>query len=163
MIQKTRLFRPSLLAALFGVASAASLLAQGPGGGGHEPHHGPPPNALFDALDTNHDGVISADEITNAPSSLKAMLKNGATELKREDVRPPHPGPMQMAARRVPILKIAPGQSHRRIVPLARPIRLLPQRMPPKPMRRSRDRNGILTTVRRPMRSSMRSMRTTTA
>ncbi len=36
-------------------------------------HHGPPPSPLFDALDTNHDGVISADEIANAPASLKAL------------------------------------------------------------------------------------------
>ena len=93
MIQKTCLFRSSLLAALWCGLSAASLLAQGPGGpppGGHR--HGPPPNALFDALDTNHDGVISADEMSNAPTSLKAMLKNGATEIRREDLRPAHPG-----------------------------------------------------------------------
>ena len=93
MIQKTCLFRPSLLAALWCGLSAASLLAQGSGGpppGGHR--HGPPPNALFDALDTNHDGVISADEMNNAPTSLKAMLKNGATEIKRENLRPAHPG-----------------------------------------------------------------------
>lgn len=100
MIQKTRLFRSSVLAVLFGVASAASLLAQGPGGpppgaGGHGPHHGPPPNVLFDALDTNHDGVISADEMTNASASLKALLKNGATELRHEDLRPPRPAPPQ--------------------------------------------------------------------
>ena len=93
MIQKTCLFRSSLLAARWCGLSAASLLAQGPGGpppGGRR--HGPPPNALFDALDTDHDGVISADEMANASTSLKAMLKNGATELKREDLRPAHPG-----------------------------------------------------------------------
>ena len=94
MNQKTCLFRSSLLAALCCGLSAASLLAQSPGGpppGGGQ-RHGPPPNALFDALDTNHDGVISADELANASTSLKTLLKNGATELKREDLRPARPG-----------------------------------------------------------------------
>ena len=96
MIHKTRPFRTFLLAALLCGASAAALLAQGPDGspppsGGHGRHHGPPPSPLFDALDTNHDGVISADEMSNATTSLKTLLKNGATELRREDLRPPRP------------------------------------------------------------------------
>ena len=98
MIQKIRPFHASLLAALWCGASAASLLAQGPGGpppGGPGQHHGPPPNALFDALDTNHDGVISADEINNAATSLKSLLKNGSTEIKRADLRPARPAPPQ--------------------------------------------------------------------
>lgn len=94
MIQKTRWFRSSVFAALFGVVSTAALLARGsggpsPGGGGHGPHHAPPPDVLFAALDTNHDGVISASEMDNAAASLKSLLKNGATQLKREDLRPP--------------------------------------------------------------------------
>ena len=96
MIQKIRPFRSSLLAALWCGASTVSLLAQGPGGppyGGPGRHHGPPPNALFDALDTNHDGVISADEINNAAASLKSLLKNGSAEIKREDLRPARQGP----------------------------------------------------------------------
>ena len=95
MIQKNRSFRATLLAALLCGASSATLLAQGPGGpppgGGPGPHHGPPPSPLFDALDTNHDGVISADEMNNAAGSLKAMLKKGSSELRREDLRPTHP------------------------------------------------------------------------
>lgn len=95
MIQK---YRSSLLVTLLCGLSAVSLHAQGPGGGpprdgGRGEHHGPPPNLLFEALDTNHDGVISAKEMTNASTSLKALLKNGATELKREDLRPPRPAP----------------------------------------------------------------------
>ena len=66
----------------------ADALSGGPGRGSH---HGPPPNALFDALDTNHDGMISADEMNNAPASLKTLMKNGATGIKREDLRPPRP------------------------------------------------------------------------
>ena len=90
MIKTTRLFRSSLLACLFCGASAASLLAQAPADqppvGGH--HHGPPPNVLFDALDANHDGVLSAEEIANAPTVLKGLLKGGETQLTRADLRP---------------------------------------------------------------------------
>ncbi len=100
MIQKNRPFRSTLLAALLCGTATVSLLAQGPGGpppggggpGGPGGHHGPPPSPLFDALDTNHDGVISADEITNASTSLKSLLKNGATQLRQEDLRPTRPG-----------------------------------------------------------------------
>ena len=95
MIHKTHPFRNFLFAVLLGGASATPLLAQGPAGGpppggGHGQHHAPP-SPLFDALDTNHDGVISADEMSNAATSLKTLLKNGATELRREDLRPPRP------------------------------------------------------------------------
>lgn len=95
MIQKNRSFRSTLLAALLCGTATVSLLAQGPGGpppggGPGEHHHGPPPNPLFDALDTNHDGVISADEMANATASLKSLLKDGATQLTREDLRPAH-------------------------------------------------------------------------
>ena len=96
MIRTIRPLRATLLAALLCGVSSVSLFAQGPGGGPEHPHHhGPPPSPLFDALDTNHDGVLSAEEIANASASLKALLKDGATELKREDLRPtpPHPDP----------------------------------------------------------------------
>ena len=98
MIHKTRPFRTFLLAALLCGTSAAALLAQGPEGGPppggeHGQHHRPPPSPLFDALDTNHDGVISAEEMNNATTSLKTLLKNGAAELRREDQRPPRPAP----------------------------------------------------------------------
>ena len=89
MINLTRPFRSSLLACLFCGASAASLLAQTPADqppiGSH--HHGPPPNVLFDALDANHDGVLSAEEIANAPTVLNGLLKSGETELTRADLR----------------------------------------------------------------------------
>ena len=95
MIRPIRPLRATLLAALLCGVSSVSLLAQGLGGGPEHPHHGPPPSPLFDALDTNHDGVLSAEEIANAPASLKALLKDGATDLKREDLRPtpPHHDP----------------------------------------------------------------------
>ena len=116
MIKKMSLARPALFAALWCGVSAASALAQdqppaaNPGPlttppallplsspppappqmqHGPRDQHGPPRgNPLFDALDTNHDGTISAEEIANASTSLKALLKNGSDHLTREDLRP---------------------------------------------------------------------------
>lgn len=109
MINRNRLFRPLFFAALLCGVTAGSLFAQGPeapGLGGHHPgrHHGPPPSPLFDALDTNHDGIISADEMANASTSLKSLLKNGATQLTREDFRPTPPAAQPSAKE-----DVAPG------------------------------------------------------
>ncbi len=90
MINTTRLFRSTLLAGLCCGASAASLLAQTPADqppGDNHHHHGPP-SVLFDALDTNHDGVLSTEEIANASAVLKGLLKEGQTQLTRADLRP---------------------------------------------------------------------------
>ena len=91
MIHKTRFFYPTLAAALLCGTVAAVLHAQDGGANGPRPPQGPPPSPLFDALDTNHDGIISADEIANASTALKALLKNGAVQITRQDVEPPHP------------------------------------------------------------------------
>jgi hypothetical protein len=61
----------------------------GPGGGGHGRHHRPPPSPLIMALDANHDGVISADEIANAPAALKTLDKNGDGQLTADELMPP--------------------------------------------------------------------------
>ncbi len=59
-----------------------------PGGpGGH--HHRMPP--VIQALDTNHDGIIEADEIENAPQSLKTLEKNGSDQLTIPDLLGPPP------------------------------------------------------------------------
>jgi EF hand len=57
----------------------------GPGG------HRPPPSPLMQALDVNHDGVIDADEIANAPAALKTLDKNGDGVLTRDEICPPPP------------------------------------------------------------------------
>jgi hypothetical protein len=76
-----------------------SLLAQNDGpppdgstngpAGGHR--HRPPPMPIIQALDTNHDGIISAEEIANAPAALKTLDKNGDGQLTPDEYMPPHP------------------------------------------------------------------------
>jgi hypothetical protein len=54
-------------------------------------HRMPPP--IIAALDTNHDGVIDADEIANAPAALKALLdKSGKEQLTIRDLMGPPRG-----------------------------------------------------------------------
>lgn len=65
----------------------------GPPGGvqGGPGHHRHPPMPIIMALDTNHDGVISADEIANAANALKALDKNGDGQLTKDEFMPPRP------------------------------------------------------------------------
>jgi hypothetical protein len=55
----------------------------------------PPVPAIVAALDANHDGVIDADEIANAPAALKSLDKNGDGKLTPDEfIGPrPHRGP----------------------------------------------------------------------
>ena len=53
--------------------------------------HRPPPCPVVEALDANHDGVIDADEIANAPAALKALDKNGDGKLTQDELRPQRP------------------------------------------------------------------------
>ncbi len=71
---------------------------RGPRGQGGPGFNGPGPNGqrpplppLMQALDVNHDGVIDADEIANAPAALKALDKNGDGKLTQDELRPPRP------------------------------------------------------------------------
>ena len=52
-------------------------------------HMLPPP--LVAALDANHDGTISADEIANASAALKSLDKNNDGALQIEELRPKPP------------------------------------------------------------------------
>jgi len=52
----------------------------------------PPPNPILKALDTDGDGVISADEIANASAALKTLDKNGDGKLTLDEICPPPPG-----------------------------------------------------------------------
>ncbi|MGH8024307.1 MAG: EF-hand domain-containing protein [Limisphaerales bacterium] len=51
----------------------------------------PPPSPLIEALDVNHDGIIDAEEIANAPAELKTLDKNGDGKLTRGEYCPPPP------------------------------------------------------------------------
>ena len=53
--------------------------------------HRPGVSPLFAALDANHDGVIDAQEIANAPAALKTLDKNGDGQLTHDEVAPPRP------------------------------------------------------------------------
>ena len=59
---------------------------------GPPPHHPPVPPVIA-ALDTNQDGTISADELKNAPESLKPLDANGDGELSPEELHPHGPPP----------------------------------------------------------------------
>ena len=52
-------------------------------------HRAPP---LVAALDADHDGTISAEEIQNAATALATLDKNNDGQLTRDELRPPRPG-----------------------------------------------------------------------
>jgi hypothetical protein len=43
------------------------------------------------ALDADHDGTLSAEEIKNAPVALRKLDKNGDGKLTEDEVRPNFP------------------------------------------------------------------------
>jgi Ca2+-binding EF-hand superfamily protein len=55
------------------------------------PRHHHPPLPLVLALDTNHDGVIDANEIANASAALKTLDKNGDGKLTIDEYMPKRP------------------------------------------------------------------------
>ena len=64
----------------------------GPGGAGPGMRgHRPPMPAIVRALDTNHDGVISAQEIANASAALETLDKNGDGKLTPNEYMGPRP------------------------------------------------------------------------
>ncbi len=89
------------LVTLIAVTMMTSVtFAQAPGGdgGGRPPREGegdrgrgfrPPPNPFMEALDTDKDGTISADELKNAVESLTKLDKNSDGKLSEDEVRPP--------------------------------------------------------------------------
>jgi hypothetical protein len=50
--------------------------------------HRPPRSPVIMALDVNHDGVIDAQEIANAPAELLTLDKNGDGKLTRDEFAP---------------------------------------------------------------------------
>ena len=87
------------------VAGATVVIAQPPGGppsGGGPPGRGgggrggpgggPPMNLLMEAIDTDHDGVISAEELKNASASLATLDKNKDGKLTEDEIHAGPPG-----------------------------------------------------------------------
>jgi Ca2+-binding EF-hand superfamily protein len=73
---------PALLA--LGLAGALGVAQErGRRGGGM-----PRPTVLWNALDTDHDGVLSAAEMAAAPAALRTLDKNGDGRLTLDEVRP---------------------------------------------------------------------------
>ena len=90
MKTRTRKLLPFLAGgAALGLSSLAALAQDGPPP--PPPHHGHPPSPIFEALDTNHDGALSADEIKNAATSLATLDKNKDGQLTADEVRPARP------------------------------------------------------------------------
>ena len=69
-----------------------------------------PQSPLMMALDANHDGVIDAGEISNAPAALRTLDKNGDGQLTPDELRPPPPPrpPMMMDPTQPGSVRIAP-------------------------------------------------------
>jgi len=65
---------------------------EGPGAGSGAQTNRPPVPPIVAALDLNGDGIIDANEIAQAPQSLKKLDKNGDGQLTPDEYRPPHPG-----------------------------------------------------------------------
>lgn len=71
------------------LAVVATALAQPPEGpGGPEGRSGPPPNPVIDVLDSDHDHVISADELKKASETLAKLDKNKDGKLTEDEFRP---------------------------------------------------------------------------
>jgi Ca2+-binding EF-hand superfamily protein len=75
----------------------------GPGGPGGLGRHHPPPLPIVMVLDTNHDGVIDADEIANASAALLTLDKNGDGKLTPDEYLPPLPKDAPKDAPRPPL------------------------------------------------------------
>lgn len=87
----------------------------GPGGpGGPAGRPGFPPNPLYQVLDADHDGTISAKEIANAANALKKLDKNKDGQLTRDELRPPRRPGMDRPQRGRPGQNGAPNRPNRR-------------------------------------------------
>ena len=98
-IKRTRMLTLALCAAgcaAFGQGPGGGP-DNGPGGGPGQDGNGPPPPPplppVIHALDTNHDGIIEADEIANAAKSLRTLETSGSDELTIPELLGPPPPP----------------------------------------------------------------------
>jgi Ca2+-binding EF-hand superfamily protein len=75
------------LAVLF-CAVGQLVFAQGPGNENPRPPGRPPGPPVMRALDTDGNGELSAEEITNAAAALKTLDKNNDGKLDQSELRP---------------------------------------------------------------------------
>ena len=97
-VNQTHPMKTTLLTTLLVATASSVLLAQQPpppddnqqGGGqqGGQGHRPPPPPVVVRVLDTDHDGVVSAEEIANASTSLLTLDKDGDGQLTRQELCP---------------------------------------------------------------------------
>ncbi len=76
-----------------GMAGGRGPRGRGWGANAGQPAGPPGPPPVVAALDANHDGVIDAQEIANAPAALLTLDKNHDGQLTRDEIRPPWAGP----------------------------------------------------------------------
>jgi hypothetical protein len=76
---------------LLTLAAALSAAAQKPDGRGER--RPPPALPLVAVIDTDHDGVLSADEIKTAGEALATLDKNNDGEITPDELRLPPPPP----------------------------------------------------------------------
>lgn len=91
MKKLSTLLAAALLAAACTVTAQPADNSPDPGDGPPPPRRHHPPLPLVMALDINHDGVIDANEIANAPAALKSLDKNGDGKLTMDEYMPPRP------------------------------------------------------------------------
>lgn len=88
MNKRTGIYLLALVAGLIGIIGYAQE-GRGPGGrGGRDMMRMLP---VMAALDADGDGVISAEEINNAPAALRKLDKNGDGKLTEDELRPNFP------------------------------------------------------------------------
>jgi len=63
------------------------------GGPPPPPPHPPMFIKILEAVDTDHDGIISAEEIAAAPDTLKTLDENSDGQLSKDEFLPPPPPP----------------------------------------------------------------------
>lgn len=83
-LMKTRSFHLALA-----LLTCAAASAQGPGG--QQDRRPPPIPPMLALFDTDHDGVLSADEIQTAADALGQLDQNGDGQITRDEMRPPRP------------------------------------------------------------------------
>jgi Ca2+-binding EF-hand superfamily protein len=73
------------------LALSAVIGVQAQPQGGHPPRHHGPRELLVAALDSNTNGVISAEEIANASAALLTLDKNNDNQLTQDELYPQRP------------------------------------------------------------------------